>query len=172
VIHAVGWGIGVVVVLMSAVLYQEADPASDHTGERPPPRYTIVVQYAPYPSPRAVATEEPTPMPTILPTPAKSLPNVPRDNLSPAIGTLDAATVREFARMAGFPEWTLDTAVAIARCESGFRPNATGSQGEMGLWQIHPRWHSDATYDPLGNAKAAYRISDGGTDWGAWSCAG
>jgi hypothetical protein len=111
-------------------------------------------------------------MPTILPTPAKSLPNVPRDNLSPAIGTLDAATVREFARMAGFPEWTLDTAVAIARCESGFRPNATGSQGEMGLWQIHPRWHSDATYDPLGNAKAAYRISDGGTDWGAWSCAG
>lgn len=30
--------------------------------------------------------------------------------------------------------------------------------------------HHDSTYDPLGNLLAAYRISNGGTDWSAWSC--
>jgi soluble lytic murein transglycosylase-like protein len=57
------------------------------------------------------------------------------------------------------------------QCESGGNRWATGSQGEMGLMQIHPRWHADATYDPTGNILAAYRISGGGRDFSAWSCA-
>lgn len=69
-----------------------------------------------------------------------------------------------------FPAWAVSSALAIIQCESEGNPNATGAQGERGLFQIHPRWHPDSTYDPEGNVRAAYRISGGGTDWGAWSC--
>lgn len=69
-----------------------------------------------------------------------------------------------------FPAWAVDKVLAVMDCESGGNPNATGAQGEMGLLQIHPRWHHDATYDPYGNIVAAYRISSGGTDWSQWSC--
>jgi len=48
---------------------------------------------------------------------------------------------------------------AIAEAESGGNPNATGGVGEKGLWQINPRvWGSLATYDPLGNARAAVTV--------------
>lgn len=61
-------------------------------------------------------------------------------------------------------------ACAVAYCESGWNPDATGAEGEMSYFQVHPRWHPDATYDPRGNAQAAYRISNGGYDWSAWTC--
>lgn len=69
-----------------------------------------------------------------------------------------------------FPASAIDAVLRVMACESGGNPNVTGAAGEMGLMQIHPRWHSDATYDPLGNLLAAYRISSGGTDWSAWTC--
>ena len=69
-----------------------------------------------------------------------------------------------------FPAFAVETALRIIRCESSGNPNATGAAGEMGLFQIHPRWHPDATYDPYGNMLAAFRISGGGTSWGAWTC--
>jgi hypothetical protein len=69
-----------------------------------------------------------------------------------------------------FPAHSVETVLRIMRCESGGNPGATGGSGEMGLMQIHPRWHPDATYDPYGNLLAAYRISGGGTSWGAWTC--
>jgi hypothetical protein len=69
-----------------------------------------------------------------------------------------------------FPAFAVETALRIMRCESSGNPNATGAAGEMGLFQIHPRWHPDATYDPYGNMLAAFRISGGGTSWGAWTC--
>src|SRR5271165_3693949 len=48
---------------------------------------------------------------------------------------------------------------AIALAESGGDPNVTGKAGEKGLWQIYPKvWGSLATYDPLGNAKAAVHV--------------
>ena len=65
----------------------------------------------------------------------------------------------------------VDYILGIIQCESSGDPWATGSQGEQGLLQIHPRWHPDATYDPEGNLRAAYRISNGGRDFSAWSCA-
>jgi hypothetical protein len=61
-----------------------------------------------------------------------------------------------------------ETACRVAWCESRWNPDATGAEGEQGLFQVHPRWHPDATYDPLGNALAAFRISSGGIDWSAW----
>lgn len=69
-----------------------------------------------------------------------------------------------------FPAWAVDKVLDVMDCESEGDPNATGAQGEMGLMQLHPKWHSDATYDPYGNLVAAYRISSGGTDWSAWTC--
>ena len=69
-----------------------------------------------------------------------------------------------------FPSWAVSTAMRIIECESKGDPNATGLAGERGLMQIHPI-HHDSTYDPAGNIWAAYRISNGGTDWSAWSCA-
>jgi hypothetical protein len=61
-------------------------------------------------------------------------------------------------------------ACAVSWCESSWNPGATGAEGEMGYFQIHPRWHPDATYDPLGNVLAAFRISSGGVDWSQWTC--
>jgi len=83
---------------------------------------------------------------------------------------LTEAQVVDLLRQAGFDEYTWPFMLRIAWCESRFSPNATGAAGEMGLWQVHPRWHPDATYDPLGNALAAYRISSGGYEYSAWSC--
>lgn len=69
----------------------------------------------------------------------------------------------------GWPHATREAALAVAWCESSWRPDATGAAGERSLWQIHPV-HRDSTYDPVGNARAALRISRGGTDWRAWTC--
>lgn len=63
-----------------------------------------------------------------------------------------------------------EDAIAVSWCESRHSVEAVGASGEMGLWQIHPQWHPDATTDPEGNARAMMRISAGGTNWWAWSC--
>lgn len=70
-------------------------------------------------------------------------------------------------------EWPIETreeALRVAWCESRWRVDAVGSEGEMGLFQIHPYWHSDATFDAVGNVRAAMRISNGGSNWWAWVC--
>src|SRR5690606_18815070 len=107
-----------------------------------------------------------TPTPTPEPTPSPEPPDVQPPAMQPRV---QAPT--------GCPSVIIDVfgptapaACAVAWCESRWDPNATGSQGERGLFQIHPAFHSDATYDPYGNAVAAYRISRGGTDWGQWTC--
>lgn len=68
-----------------------------------------------------------------------------------------------------WPHATREAALAVAWCESEWRPGATGAAGERGFWQVHPV-HRDSTYDPVGNARAAYRISNGGRNWSAWTC--
>ena len=83
---------------------------------------------------------------------------------------LTEAQVTQLLINAGFTPDTWPRMLALGWCESKFSPNATGLAGEMGIWQVHPRWHPDATYDPQGNANAAYRISSGGYDLSAWSC--
>lgn len=118
----------------------------------PPATYT--------PSPTATPTATPVP-PTATPVPPTPVPTWPTHRAL----TYDEMTALAYA--AGFPSWAVPTAVAVADCESDFRPWATGAVGERGIWQIHPV-HHDSTYDPLGNARAAYRISGGGVDWSAW----
>lgn len=91
------------------------------------------------------------------------------------------------AVQAGFTGPALVTAIAIAAAESGFDPGATGDQtlanskwgNSIGLWQIRslqpsslylePIRDPNKLYDPLYNAKAAYQISKGGTDFSPWT---
>ena len=87
---------------------------------------------------------------------------------------------------AGFKGKALQTAFGIAKRESGGRPDAfnpdtsTGDQS-YGLFQINMLGsmgparrrqfglaRNEDLYDPVVNAKAAYRMSDGGRDFGAW----
>jgi hypothetical protein len=76
-------------------------------------------------------------------------------------------------------------AVAIGLAESGCRPGAShrnGSHGcrggsmDRGLWQIngcsHPEVSAGCAYQAACNARAAYRISAGGTNFRAWATYG
>jgi hypothetical protein len=75
-----------------------------------------------------------------------------------------------------FPAATENAAVRVAGCETGwtFNPRAVGRAGERGLFQIHPVHFSWAQpwrlFDPVWNARVAYRLSRGGTSWRAWTC--
>jgi hypothetical protein len=75
--------------------------------------------------------------------------------------------------------WPCTEALAVASCESGLRPDATGRLGERGVFQITQRWHegrftargwtwADA-YDAAKNVAIAYEIwTESG--WSQWSC--
>ncbi|HEY0717070.1 MAG TPA: transglycosylase SLT domain-containing protein [Streptosporangiaceae bacterium] len=70
---------------------------------------------------------------------------------------------------AGGSSGTAFIAAEIARAESGGNPNAISPTDDFGLWQINGSHGSMATLDPMGNARAAVSISDGGHDWNAWT---
>lgn len=76
-------------------------------------------------------------------------------------------------REAGGSRWTESAAACIAEHESGGYVYAVSPTDDYGLWQINrPSWGSAlATFYPLGNAEAAVKISDDGTDWGPWTTA-
>lgn len=88
---------------------------------------------------------------------------------------LTAAEIAQVARGAGFgkDESTLATAVAVALAESSGRTNAVSPTGCChGLWQINVNVHpytKTQMQDPVQNAAAAWKISNGGTNWKPWS---
>jgi hypothetical protein len=100
---------------------------------------------------------------------------------------MQLSQVIAIAKQAGFSGTGLITAVAIAIAESALNSNATGDVNlqtskwgpSVGLWQIRtlkpaylplePIRDITKLYDPLNNAKAAYTISKGGTDFSPWS---
>ena len=68
-------------------------------------------------------------------------------------------------------------ATAIARAESGFRPNITNIVGnahgtDRGLWQVNSYWHPEVSvacaFNAACNARAAARISKKSTRWSEW----
>jgi hypothetical protein len=68
-------------------------------------------------------------------------------------------------------------AVAVAKAESGFRPDATNTAGnahgiDRGLWQVNSYWHPEVSktcaLSPSCNARAMYNISKKGTYWKPW----
>jgi len=65
------------------------------------------------------------------------------------------------------------TGYAIARAESGGRPEAIGDGGlSFGIWQIytpaHPQWSGAWLLDATHNAMAAQALSGGGRSWLPW----
>ena len=85
------------------------------------------------------------------------------------------------AASVGFPD--PETAAAIAMAESRGNPAASnvvtdplpgnGPERAFGLWQIntlaHPNYDETSLLDPTYNAKAAFDISQGGTNFNPWS---
>lgn len=99
----------------------------------------------------------------------------------------DAARIAHTARRAGFPEWSIPKALAIARCESSLGAKPVGDEHlvddrwgpSLGPWQIrslHADRGTGRPRDPARlldwdfNAASAYAISRGGKDWRPWSC--
>jgi hypothetical protein len=65
------------------------------------------------------------------------------------------------------------TAYAVARAESGGRPEAVGDGGtSFGIWQInrpsHPQYSASWLANPDNNAAAALAVSGGGRNWNPW----
>ena len=103
----------------------------------------------------------------------------------PTAGTkLSDEQIAKAAYNAGFRGPELITAIAVAKAESQGYSHATNSYSEggkqyqvAGLWQISDIHKSNSKlaeffaniFDPQTNAKAAYEISGGGSNWLPWS---
>lgn len=139
------------------------------------PDYVGGVALDPQPGYEPTYTVTPTATPTSTPVPATSIPPTLVPFVPTAVPPAAVYSGGEEGRLlaalaeVGFATWTWPKALAVAQCESGLNQYATGAAGERGIFQIHPI-HNDSTYDYLGNVRAAYRISGGGVNWGAWSC--
>ena len=95
--------------------------------------------------------------------------------------------MRQVLSQAGFSGQGLENAMQISRRESGYRPmalndNVGTGDNSYGLFQINMLGNMGKArqkqyglssyndlYDPLTNAKVAYNISKGGTNWSPWS---
>ena len=98
--------------------------------------------------------------------------------------TYKGAELEKLLKQAGFSGKGLEQAMQIVNAESGGRSSAEGDKGitnskwdySIGLFQVRSLkdWKNDPKrepthlYNPLENAKEAYKISNGGTNWGAW----
>jgi hypothetical protein len=95
---------------------------------------------------------------------------------------IGASQIAQYATKAGFKGQAITTATAIALAESGGNTNAYNPEsaagtapgwGSRGLWQIygkaHPEYNNDTLYDPNVNAKAAYKVSNNGTNFTPWT---
>jgi len=60
-------------------------------------------------------------------------------------------------------------AAEIAMAESGGRQYAHSPTNDFGYWQINGVHGAMATYNPIGNARAAIAISGNGSNWGPWT---
>lgn len=102
-------------------------------------------------------------------------------------GTLDARQVYKLARSVGFDHQDAITMTAIAWGESGLNtgahnPDASTGDNSYGLWQINMLGNlgpsrrrqfglssNDQLFDPRVNARAAWEISGGGTNFNPWT---
>jgi LysM repeat protein len=104
------------------------------------------------------ATAHPAPKP-----PAHKTTSVPSGNLS------CSGLERLWDAAGGNPAHAF-IAAEIAMAESGGRQYAHSPTNDFGYWQINGiHGSSMATYDPLGNARAAISISGDGTHWSPWT---
>lgn len=96
-----------------------------------------------------------------------------------ADGALGYQAVAQLAKNAGVTcvNSRIAIAVAVAKAESGFRPQITNTAGnahgiDRGLWQINSYWHPNISaacaFSPSCNARAMASISSKGTKWSPW----
>jgi LysM repeat protein len=85
-------------------------------------------------------------------------------------GTLTCSGLEALWEAAGGTHGEAFMAAEIAMAESGGNQYALSPTDDYGYWQINAsHGPSMATFNPMGNAKAAIAISDDGSDWGAWT---
>lgn len=84
-------------------------------------------------------------------------------------GTLGCSGLENLWEKAGGSPSEAHMAAEIAMAESGGNQYAHSPSDDYGYWQINGSHGSMATYDPIGNAKAAISLSSDGTDWSQWS---
>lgn len=101
---------------------------------------------------------------------------------SPRRGHLTLGQLETLARSVGFTGDAAGIAARIAMRESGGNPRAAAivtspkagflPERSFGLWQVnvlaHPQYSEVLLLVPSYNARAAFAISKGGTDWSAW----
>ena len=84
-------------------------------------------------------------------------------------GTLSCSGLEELWESAGGSSAKAFMAAEIAMAESGGNQYALSPTDDYGYWQINASHGALATFNALGNAKAAITISDDGTDWAPWT---
>jgi len=85
-------------------------------------------------------------------------------------GNLSCSGLEALWQAAGGSRGEAFMAAEIAMAESSGRQYAHSPTNDFGYWQINGvHGPSMATYDPIGNAKAAISISGNGSHWGAWT---
>ena len=85
-------------------------------------------------------------------------------------GTLGCSGLEALWEAAGGSHAKAFVAAEIAMAESGGRQYALSPTNDYGYWQINgSHGPAMATFDPIGNAKAAIAISRDGTDWYPWT---
>ena len=85
-------------------------------------------------------------------------------------GTLGCSGLEALWEAAGGSHGEAFMAAEIAMAESGGNQYALSPTDDYGYWQINAsHGPAMATFNAIGNAKAAIAISDDGTDWGAWT---
>jgi LysM repeat protein len=85
-------------------------------------------------------------------------------------GTLNCSGLEALWEAAGGSHAEAFMAAEIAEAESGGNQYALSPTNDYGYWQINgSHGPAMATFNPMGNAKAAIAISDDGRDWGAWT---
>lgn len=125
-----------------------------------------------------VAASASAPTQVVQTVPASGL--YPINPLPPSVAVppLSATQLKTVLEQAGFVEPAIRVAWAIAMRESRGYPAVVGpanSNGthDYGLFQFNDvhRATTDFTriYDPIYNAQAAFRVSNGGLDFGAWA---
>jgi LysM repeat protein len=152
-----------------------SDPNLIYPGEElyvpfdPPANYTLP-STSPY-QPKHAATTTTTTTSTTTPsttTPSTTTTPTPTTGSVPS-GTLGCSGLEQLWDDAGGSPSEAFIAAEIAMAESGGNQYAVSPTNDYGYWQINGVWGPLATFDPLGNARAAIQISDDGTDWEPWT---
>jgi len=85
-------------------------------------------------------------------------------------GNLSCSGLEALWEAAGGAKSEAFIAAEIAMAESGGRQYAHSPTNDFGYWQINGgHGPAMATYDPIGNARAAIAISSNGTNWRPWT---